>query len=106
MSINFTNLCNKKQFRVLEYKFAKLLEKYNFNSPLSKIALEPKNIYCGAVMKNYYVVDPEGYLYKCWNDISITECAVGKLGEKQTEKMKANEAKYLSWNPCNIKKCS
>ena len=95
----------KKHFRTLEYKFAKLLEKYKFKSPLTKIALEPKNIYCGAVMKNYYVVDPEGYLYKCWNDISIHEHAVGKLGQEQTEKMKLNEAKYLTWSPCNIKKC-
>lgn len=100
-----TTCITKKQFRAQEYKFAQMLEKYNFKSPFSKIELEPKNIYCGAVMENYYVVDSEGYLYKCWNDISIHEHAIGKLGTQQTEKMKLNEAKYLTWNPCNIKKC-
>lgn len=95
----------KKKFRLLEYEFSQLLKKYNFKDPFTKVMLEPKNIYCGAVMKNYYVVDPDGYLYKCWNDISNHEKAVGKLGEDQTELMKLNEAKYLTWNPCNIHKC-
>lgn len=99
------NCVTKKKFRLLEYEFSQLLKKYNFNDPLTKVMLEPKNIYCGAVMKNYYVVDTDGYLYKCWNDISIHEKAVGKLGETQTEQMKLNEAKYLTWNPCHIHKC-
>ncbi len=95
----------KKKFRLLEYKFSTLLKKYKFKDPLTKVMLEPKNIYCGAVMKNYYVVDTDGYLYKCWNDISIHEHAVGKLGQPQNDRMKLNEAKYLTWNPCRINKC-
>lgn len=34
---------------------------------------------CGATSLNYYVVGPEGELYKCWNDIGINEKIVGFL---------------------------
>ncbi len=34
---------------------------------------------CGATSLNYYVVGPEGELYKCWNDIGIEEKIIGYL---------------------------
>lgn len=35
--------------------------------------------FCGADLKNSYVVDSEGYLYKCWNDVGVKEKSVGNL---------------------------
>ena len=110
---SFTRVCksiestcvNKFEFRLLEYKFAGLLEKYNFKNPYAKIELYKKNIYCGALRRDYYVIDAEGFAYKCWNDISFEEKTVLKLGEKQTKQMLMNEAKYLTNNPFNNKIC-
>jgi uncharacterized protein len=34
---------------------------------------------CGATNINYYVVGPEGELYKCWNDIGIKDRIIGFL---------------------------
>lgn len=34
---------------------------------------------CGATKVNYYVVGPEGELYKCWNDIGVKEKVIGYL---------------------------
>jgi uncharacterized protein len=34
---------------------------------------------CGASALNSYVMDPEGRLYKCWNDLGIPEKAVGTI---------------------------
>ena len=36
---------------------------------------------CGATVLNYYVVGPEGELYKCWNDIGNKEAIVGNVLE-------------------------
>lgn len=32
---------------------------------------------CGTTMVNYYVIGPEGELYKCWNDLGVKEAIVG-----------------------------
>lgn len=35
--------------------------------------------FCGADLKNSFVVDSAGLLYKCWNDVGIVERAVGSV---------------------------
>ena len=34
---------------------------------------------CGATILNYFVVGPEGELYKCWNDIGDKDSIVGNV---------------------------
>lgn len=36
---------------------------------------------CGATNINYYVVGPEGELYKCWNDLGVSTQIVGYLNK-------------------------
>lgn len=36
-------------------------------------------VICGATAANGYVVDPEGYLYKCWDIVGIKENRVGDI---------------------------
>lgn len=96
---------NKANFREIEYHFADLLNKYEFLEPYDKIEIRPKNVYCGAVMENYYVIDPIGYMYKCWNDVSVVEKAVGNVDGTEETYMLQNKAKYLTWNPFHFEKC-
>lgn len=35
--------------------------------------------YCGAVSVNSHIIDPEGNLYRCWNQIGREEYSIGKL---------------------------
>lgn len=35
---------------------------------------------CASIGTNYYVIDPEGLLYTCWNEIGIKERSIGSLG--------------------------
>ena len=35
--------------------------------------------YCSAVMSGSFVIDPEGLVYKCWNDIGIREYSIGTV---------------------------
>lgn len=42
---------------------------------------EIRSGHCSATKENSYIIDPEGNLYKCWNDIGIKECCVGNVFE-------------------------
>lgn len=39
---------------------------------------------CSATSENSYVIAPDGYLYKCWNDIGIKDRSVGNVFEGVT----------------------
>lgn len=79
------------------YEFAKInldvahkLKKYNVLPfyPFTKLGS------CGATSINSYVVDPDGDLYKCWNEINIKEKKVGNL--KYGDTMNGRLLKWLS----------
>ena len=52
---------------------------------------------CGAVCAGSFVVDPEGYLYKCWDEIGMRERSVGTLADGA--KMKAQLVQWLNYEP-------
>ena len=52
---------------------------------------------CGAVCAGSFVVDPEGYLYKCWDEIGMRERSVGTLAD--WPRMKAQMAQWLNYEP-------
>lgn len=64
--------------------------------------------YCCADHVGAYVIDPEGYMYKCWNDVGNVERAVGNVktikGEVD-EKMYAMNLEYILWSPFEHEKC-
>lgn len=53
------------------------------NHDIKNINFVPKHKLgsCSATNENSYLIDPEGYLYKCWNDIGLTERRVGSVFE-------------------------
>lgn len=70
-----------------------LEEKYNITNQ----NLYPKNMncnFCCAQILNSYVIDPDGYMYKCWNDIGYVERAVKKIDDKHYVNVLL-ESKYL-----------
>lgn len=40
---------------------------------------------CGATVVNYYVIGPEGELYKCWNDIGDKNAIVGNVCDNKID---------------------
>lgn len=52
---------------------------------------------CGAVCVGSFVVDPEGYLYKCWDEIGMRERSVGTLAEGPS--LNARLAQWLNYEP-------
>lgn len=65
-----------------------LLDKGFIKNPLFKYP-QAKGTHCCADAYNTFVIDPDGYLYKCWSDIGIKENAIGSLVENNSIKSNA-----------------
>lgn len=71
-----------------------------------EVAEYPKktNFACDAQLKNSYVIDPEGYAYKCLNDATIPNRALFNINSgEQINPQRENQ--FLNLNPYNISKC-
>lgn len=64
-----------------EYK-EKLDKKYGIGDE-SFYLKQHGNCFCAAQTLNNYVIDAEGYLYKCWEDIGIKNKAINKFNDKK-----------------------
>jgi uncharacterized protein len=62
---------------------------------------------CGAVSEGYYVISPNGLLFKCWEDLSVNgEKSIGTvLSPELNEKQKANLESYRAWQPLALEGC-
>ena len=64
--------------------------------------------FCGADNSSSYVVDPDGFLYKCWNDIGLPECAIGNvldLTNRYNNQLFSNYMLYMPTDDPQCKKC-
>lgn len=77
-SFSNCNICLKKsEFNLVNYNFIKTnQEKYKGVFDFNTVLPEKKNIFCGAEKENSFVVDSQGYAYKCWNEVGIPNRAV------------------------------
>jgi uncharacterized protein len=63
------------------------------------------NAVCGAVALNSYLIDPEGLLYKCWNDVGRKEKAYGDV-KTPFSLFHPNLYPWISHNPFKRKECA
>ena len=62
--------------------------------------------YCVADHINSFVVDPTGYLYKCWSDPGNPDEAVGHIGDPDKNRVQSkNLFKWLSWDVFEREEC-
>ncbi|MBC7083278.1 MAG: SPASM domain-containing protein [Firmicutes bacterium] len=59
---------------------------------------------CGAPRTMSYVVDPDGLLYKCWNEVGTSEMAVGNLGDS-APMFDARLMRWLRYTPFDRHEC-
>ncbi len=64
------------------------------DSKLEKNYPVPLNFACGVQCKDSLVIAPDGYVYKCWEEIGIKEFSIGTI-EKINDDCKINQ-KYLA----------
>ena len=56
---------------------------------------------------NAFVVDPDGDMYNCWNEIGEKSACIGNIADlKQRGKYELmNEIRWLTWGPFEYSKC-
>jgi len=96
---NFFDICFSIKEFALEY--FKMKENVFFSNNISYPFLNFGS--CGAVRKNSFVIDPNGNIYKCWNEIGQLEKRVGTVSDGIL-----NYSRYLKWitfDPTEISEC-
>ena len=63
---------------------------------------------CGALAEGYYVVGPDGHIYRCWENISHgAEMSIGSVfaPESFDDQQKKNVEAYRAWDPFTMNAC-
>lgn len=105
-----------KEYSEFEFEYKDLLKKHGFTNASSlEYYPKAKYNYCGADCISSFVVDAEGYMYKCWNEIGDVGTSIGNILEvidNNIEDSKANEEytyvnnlRYMLWSPFEFEDC-
>ncbi len=97
---------NNGEFAMELLKYYELLWKYGFADANPFPYPEAKINYCCAELTNSFVVDHEGYLYKCWNEVGNIESAVGNLNDGIYDVSDNRNGFWILRNPILKEKCS
>ena len=100
------NCYNNGEFAVKLLYYYNLLEKYGFDEYNEFPYPEVKLNYCCAEVMNSFVVDHEGYLYKCWNEVGNTQKALGNIVNGIYDVTGYQNGKWINRNPIDNVKCS
>jgi uncharacterized protein len=97
-----------EEYAAQDLKFQQLFHERGFNVDGYPFYPGIKGNYCCADSQNSFVLDPEGNMYKCWNDVGNINAAVGNIkrsGRGQDEEMLMRNIDYLFWSPFDFKQC-
>lgn len=113
-----SDIClNTEEYSRKDIEFKKMLQSKGFIVDGSEYPFYPhvKANYCVVDSINGYVIDSEGFMYKCWNEIGNVERSVGHIknyGKKEEELDRSLISKnileidYALWSPFNFEKCN
>jgi len=62
-----------------EFEFGLTKESYERDGNVHRVYPTKKNIFCTAHCIGSFVIDPEGYLYSCWNHVGIINESFGNV---------------------------
>ena len=100
---------NDREYADFDFECRKKLLDKGFTNESMEYYPSLKSNYCGADCVSSYVIDAEGYMYKCWTDVGKEEYSIGNVisfGENgQDEKSWMNNINYLLWSPFEFKEC-
>lgn len=96
---------NNKEFAKEILNYYSLLTEYGFDKynkfPYPQLMLN----YCCAELINSFVIDHEGYMYKCWNEIGNHESSVGNISDTSYDLTNYRNAKWVERNPISYDDC-
>ena len=83
----------------------KLMEK-GFSTDLTNLWLRRKTNFCCADQINSFLIDCEGFMYKCWSQIGDKRNSVGNIMNlKSNRDEKMRHIQWLMWNPFDHEEC-
>lgn len=99
------NCFSNKEFALNMVEYYKLLKKYGFaeynDFPYPTVKLN----YCCAEVVNALVIDHEGYVYKCWNQVGDIDMSIGNIVSEDFDPVNYKHGYWLERNPVNNAKC-
>lgn len=111
----YTEACSSVEsscFNVAEYaqktvEYQKALLNFGFKCERYPLYPGVKANYCCADNASSVVIDPLGYLYKCWNDVGVHQKSVGSVlhPTELTASEQMNLARYVLWSPFEHDDC-
>jgi uncharacterized protein len=96
-----SNLLSTKEYADIEIDSMIKLQ----NTRVIKKKLKPKTNFCSAASVNFYVIDTDGLIYKCWHCIGELSESIGSVYFKDTILINQANLKWLSYTPFNNSKC-
>jgi uncharacterized protein len=107
--MSITDSClNTEEYAKENVKYQNILHERGFNAQSYPYYPGIKANYCCADSISAFVMDHEGYMYKCWNDVGNVDRAVGqvtKLKEQPNEDMYMRNINYIFWTPFDHEEC-
>lgn len=101
------DICIKSDlFSKLNFEFERKLIENGFSRDLIYKYPQKKANYCSADSKNSFVIDPEGYVYKCWSDLGILDYAVSNIIDKNYKGNYSLLLNYMTYDPILDEKCA
>ena len=89
-----------EEFATFEVRIGKnLIEKGRDYASYPSVAVG-----CGAICDNALVIDPEGILYKCWNDVGERTQSVGRLNDDSVD-FNENLFKWIGYDLFGSEEC-
>ncbi|MEO3947847.1 radical SAM/SPASM domain Clo7bot peptide maturase [Gorillibacterium sp. CAU 1737] len=99
---------NTEEYARKNVKYQDILHRKGFSAGGYPYYPGIKANYCCADSTSSFVVDPEGFMYKCWNDVGSVEKAVGQVlrrNEAPDEDMYMRNVDYIFWSPFDYAEC-
>lgn len=113
---NSGSCLNTKEFSNISLDFNKMLADKGFTVPEYFYYPGVRANFCGGDQINSFVIDPEGYMYKCWNIVGDVEEAIGNVKDLSSDindltsayssRTVMNHAKWMTWSPLENETCS
>ncbi|MDR1260315.1 MAG: radical SAM/SPASM domain Clo7bot peptide maturase [Oscillospiraceae bacterium] len=94
-----------KEYAEESHRYQNVLLKKGFTAVEYPYYPGAKANYCCADSLTAFVVDPQGNLYKCWNDIGNAKRRVGNLKEEKNFGISNLFFEYLLWSPFDKQTC-
>ena len=95
---------NPEQFADIMLPLHQKVLEYGFKTSTMILYPKSKRNYCGAEIVNFFMIDSDGTIYKCWNDVGILERRCGNLFDKPNRP----SHEFLEWiqrSPMQFEEC-